>query len=108
MKRSIIAQPQKPQLFQTEICIEIEKKSILKGGKLNEFIFSLSAVFFLSSSKEKDLKAHMRWLSVFKVAFVYSHWIFIQFDDNPSSFTLLHCVTCRLETVRYALDLVIA
>lgn len=68
----------------------------------------LSCFFFLASSKVKDLKAHMRWPSVFKVAFVYSHLIYIQFDKNPSSFTLLHCVTCRLQTVRYALDLVIA
>lgn len=97
----------KPQLFQTEICIEILKND--EKGKNEMNLYSpLSCFFFLASSKVKDLKAHMRWPSVFKVAFVYSHLIYIQFDKNPSSFTLLHCVTCRLQTVRYALDLVIA
>lgn len=53
-----------------------------------------SALFFSSLSKERDLKAHLKCPSVFKVALVYSHFIYIQLDKSSLSFNLLNCVTC--------------
>ncbi len=109
-KGSIVCLTTKPQLFQTEIGKEINwKKKQWKGKNEMNFNVPLSQLFFSSSlSKERDLKAHMKCPSVFKVAFVYSHFIYIQLDKSPSSFNLLNCVACRLGTVCYALDLVIA